>query len=92
MEGDIINRRRGNEFGHLVWQLNEIWPTGGWGSIEYGSPGRLGQVRGGRWKALHHFYDAFLFRDVLSACAPTATSTEYGWSAFVCTELSSEVT
>ena len=36
------------------WQYNEIWPTGGWGSIEYGTPVQ-GQVVGGRWKPLQHF-------------------------------------
>ena len=25
------DRRSYNQFGTLVWQLNEIWPTGGWG-------------------------------------------------------------
>ncbi len=35
-------------------QLNEIWPTGGWGSIEYGNPSIAGQVLGGRWKPLHY--------------------------------------
>ena len=33
----------------MVWQLGEIWPTGGWGSVEYATAVR-GQVRGGRWK------------------------------------------
>ena len=31
-------RRAQNAFGHLVWMLNEIWPTVGWGSLEYGPP------------------------------------------------------
>ncbi len=26
-------RRSQNQFGALVWQLNEIWPTGGWGFL-----------------------------------------------------------
>ena len=30
-------------------QLNEIWPTGGWGSIEYGTASVPGQVRRRRW-------------------------------------------
>lgn len=35
--------------GITVWQYNEIWPTGGWGSIEYGCPMQTcpGQVVGG---------------------------------------------
>ena len=37
MKGDIETRRAQNQLGLLVWQLNEIWPTGGWGSLEYGS-------------------------------------------------------
>ena len=43
-------RRAQNAFGHLVWMLNEIWPTVGWGSLEYGPPPGFtpGQVRGGR--------------------------------------------
>ena len=48
---DIETRRSKNELGILVWQFNEIWPTGGWGSIEYGTP-VAGQVLGGRWKPL----------------------------------------
>eukprot|EP00662_Eupelagonemidae_sp_cell21_P026622 gene26622-1366_t len=38
MKSWIEARRSTNEFGCLVWQLNEIWPTGGWGSLEYGTP------------------------------------------------------
>lgn len=30
------------QFGTVTWQLNEIWPTGGWGSIEYGTVGFTG--------------------------------------------------
>jgi hypothetical protein len=47
--------RSSNVSGLLVWQLSEIWPTGGWGSLEYGTPGVAGQVIGGRWKLLHHW-------------------------------------
>ena len=50
--------RSRNELGHLVWQLNEVWPTGGWGSLEYG----------GRWKPHHYWYAKSLFRDVAAAC------------------------
>lgn len=31
---NIETRRSNNQFGVIVWQFNEIWPTGGWGSIE----------------------------------------------------------
>ena len=50
-----------NELGHLVWQFNEVWPTGGWGSLEYG----------GRGKPHHYWYAKSLFRDVAAACDRT---------------------
>ncbi len=31
---DIESWRSGNVWGTLMWQLAEIWPTGGWGSLE----------------------------------------------------------
>ena len=40
----IEARRSRNELGCLVWQLNEIWPTGGWGSLEYGTAGHCVQI------------------------------------------------
>ena len=46
LKGDIETRRAGNTFGIIVWQFNEIWPTGGWGTVEYGTP-VAGQVTGG---------------------------------------------
>jgi hypothetical protein len=70
-------RRAQNAYGHLVWQLNEIWPTVGFGSIEYGPPpgfGREGQVRGGRWKPLHYFYKSSLMTDVMATCGDLANS------------------
>ena len=67
IKSDIETRRAGNTFGTLVWQLNEIWPTGGWGSLEYGTPVE-GQVLGGRWKPLHYWYRASIFADVMAAC------------------------
>ncbi len=33
-KADIETRRSTNAWGTLTWQLNEIWPTGGWGSLE----------------------------------------------------------
>lgn len=68
MKSTIEERRSRNELGHLVWQLNEIWPTGGWGSLEYGNPNMEGQVLGGRWKPLHYFYRSSTFKDVLATC------------------------
>ena len=63
----IEERRSRNAWGTLIWQLNEIWPTGGWGSLEYGTVGE-GQLEGGRWKPLHYVLKDVLFRDVLVAC------------------------
>ncbi|KAB7502365.1 Beta-mannosidase, partial [Armadillidium nasatum] len=40
--------------GALYWQLNSIWPTASWSSIEYG----------GRWKMLHYYARNF-FRPFL---------------------------
>eukprot|EP00045_Choanoeca_perplexa_P019543 m.294450 g.294450 ORF g.294450 m.294450 type:complete len:501 (-) comp45076_c0_seq1:144-1646(-) len=67
MKSDIETRRAHNSFGLLVWDLNEIWPTGGWGSLEYGTPS-LGQVIGGRWKPLHYMYKRSLLQDAMSTC------------------------
>ncbi|CAJ1426374.1 unnamed protein product, partial [Effrenium voratum] len=67
LKSDIETRRSQNQFGALVWQLNEIWPTGGWGSLEYGTPVK-GQVLGGRWKPLHYLYRRSIFADVMVAC------------------------
>ena len=67
LKSDIETRRGKNEIGMLVWQFNEIWPTGGWGSIEYGTP-VSGQVLGGRWKPLHYFYKRSLYADVMATC------------------------
>ena len=62
-------RRARNQLGHLVWMLNEIWPTVGWGSLEYGTAGLSdGQVRGGRWKPLHYEYKRSLMTDVMATC------------------------
>ncbi|CAE8627680.1 unnamed protein product [Polarella glacialis] len=67
VKADIETRRGLNELGLIVWQLNEIWPTGGWGSIEYGTE-MPGQVVGGRWKPLHYWYRSSLFQDVMATC------------------------
>ena len=61
--------RATNNFGLLLWQLGEIFPTGGWGSLEYsGARGYPGQVLGGRWKPLHNLLASTLFGDVFVAC------------------------
>eukprot|EP01052_Picozoa_sp_SAG31_P011930 SAG31_NODE_687_length_12813_cov_2.597216_12_plen_304_part_00 len=36
--------RAKNIFGTLTWQLNDVYPSGSWGSLEYGPEGRTGQV------------------------------------------------
>lgn len=56
-------------------QLNEIWPTGGWGSLEYGTVGKgftKGQVKGGRWKPLQYWFKSSLFADVIATCGTSA--------------------
>merc|ERR1712232_589403 len=69
IKSDIETRRASNQFGITVWQYNEIWPTGGWGSIEYGTVGfTAGQVIGGRWKPLHYWYKKSIFADVMATC------------------------
>jgi beta-mannosidase len=61
--------RATNSYGALVWQLNENWPTGGWGCVEYGPrKGMKGQVVGGRWKPLMYLLRRRLFRDSIVAC------------------------
>jgi beta-mannosidase len=76
MKGDIETRRAQNQLGLLVWQLNEIWPTGGWGSLEYGTAAP-GQVVGGRWKPLHYFYRRSLLADVMAACGAAGANNCY---------------
>lgn len=69
LKSDIESRRAQNTFGIVTWQLNEIWPTGGWGSLEYGTVGHTpGQVLGGRWRPLHHFMRESIYADVLATC------------------------
>lgn len=69
MKGEIEMQRNLNVYGQLIWQLNEIWPTGGWGLVEYGShAGEYGQVLGGRWKPLMYLLKRSLYRDVIATC------------------------
>jgi hypothetical protein len=52
-----------------VWQLNENWPTGGWGLIEYGSKTKMsGQVVGGRWTPIMYLLKSALYHDVFASC------------------------
>eukprot|EP01052_Picozoa_sp_SAG31_P069406 SAG31_NODE_28226_length_413_cov_1.175159_1_plen_137_part_11 len=47
--------------------FNELFPSGSWGSIEYGAKG-FGGVEGGRWKPLHYSLRASTYADHLAAC------------------------
>jgi beta-mannosidase len=69
IKGRVEMMRAQNSFGALIWQLNENWPTGGWGTLEYGP--RLGmqnQVAGGRWKPIMYVLRRTTFQDVTVAC------------------------
>lgn len=69
MKGRLEMIRSDNSFGALIWQLNENWPTGGWGSVEYGPRRNMtNQVVGGRWKPLMYLLRRHLFRDVIVSC------------------------
>eukprot|EP00051_Salpingoeca_urceolata_P023405 m.396250 g.396250 ORF g.396250 m.396250 type:complete len:1245 (+) comp20102_c1_seq16:524-4258(+) len=74
-KADIESWRSTNIYGVLMWQLNEIWPTGGWGSLEYGTPVN-GQVIGGRWKPLHYFMKASAYADVIASCGVAQAITQ----------------
>jgi beta-mannosidase len=83
LKQQIETMRSSNLWGALLWQLNEIWPTGGWGSLEYGTPG-AGQVVGGRWKPLHYWLANLLFADVLISCGTVNGATSFADFALVC--------
>jgi hypothetical protein len=73
-KSDIEARRSANAQGTVTWQLNEIWPTGGWGSLEYGTVGYTdGQVLGGRWKPMHYQFESHLYRDAVIICGDAAS-------------------
>ena len=52
-----FRRFRGRCMGTVVWQLNDIWPTASWSSIDYF----------GRWKALH-YAERRMFAPVMISC------------------------
>lgn len=72
LHAEVASQRARNTMGSLLWQLNEIWPTGGWGTLEYSAsparPSTAGQLLGGRWKPAHHWLRQHLFADVLATC------------------------
>ena len=55
-----LRRNRGRCMGTLYWQLNDIWPTASWSSIDYY----------GRWKALHYVAKRF-YNPILISCKET---------------------
>ena len=55
-----LRRNRGRCMGTLYWQLNDIWPTASWASIDYY----------GRLKALHYYAKRF-YSPVLISCMET---------------------
>ena len=67
LKTEIEGWRSQNVWGTTFWMYNEIWPTGGWVSIEYGFP-VPGQVEGGRWKPLHYALRSSTFADQMSTC------------------------
>eukprot|EP00035_Acanthoeca_spectabilis_P029988 m.475899 g.475899 ORF g.475899 m.475899 type:complete len:618 (+) comp39331_c0_seq1:3-1856(+) len=60
--------RSSNSFGALTWQLNDIYPSGSWGSLEYGTVDSPGQVVGGRWRILHHLLRREVWVDTVASC------------------------
>ena len=55
-----LRRNRGRCMGALYWQLNDIWPTASWSSIDYY----------GRLKALHYYAKRF-YSPVIISCVET---------------------
>lgn len=59
-----LRRHRGRCMGALYWQLNDIWPTASWASIDYY----------GRYKALHYVAKRF-YNPILISCKETGEKT-----------------
>lgn len=59
-----LRRERGRCMGTLYWQLNDIWPTASWSSIDYY----------GRFKALHYYAKRF-YSPVLVSCEEVGEKT-----------------
>lgn len=60
-----FRRYRGRCMGAVVWQLNDIWPTASWASIDYY----------GRWKALH-YAEKKMFAPIMISCEETGELSE----------------
>lgn len=59
-----LRRHRGRCMGALYWQLNDIWPTASWSSIDYY----------GRYKALHYVAKRF-YNPIMISCMETGEKT-----------------
>lgn len=59
----------GNTMGALYWQLNDIWPTVSWSSIEFG----------GRWKMLHYFARKMFQPTIVSPHVEKRNGSEEEW-------------
>ena len=68
IKSQVETFRATNIWGVLTWQLNDVYPSGSWGSLEYGSQAQEGQVVGGRWKMLHYMLRQSVYADLLPAC------------------------
>ena len=63
----IESWRASNVFGTTIWMFNDLWPSGSWGSIEYGG-NTTGQISGGRWKPLQYFFRRSIYADQMATC------------------------
>lgn len=59
-----LRRHRGRCMGALYWQLNDIWPTASWSSIDYY----------GRYKALHYVAKRF-YNPIMISCMEVGEKT-----------------
>ncbi len=69
LQSTVEVQRSSNRWGLQTWQLGEVWPTYGWGSLEYSSG--AGSVLGGRWKPSHYTL-ARAYANVVVACSAAA--------------------
>ena len=69
VSSEVQTQRSRNAYGNLLWQLNDIWPSGAWASTEYLTDPSFTPGQTGRWKPLHHLFEKYLYRSVFSACS-----------------------